>query len=77
MFGLFRKKKRKDLYRVEFVQCGRLDREKAEFELGDMRTEYVEADHLIDAQKVFASKYMITPHVYIHRISKIDRILRP
>ena len=56
MFGLFGKK-RKDLYKVEFVLCASLANGKAEFDLADMRTEYVEAEHLMDAQREFASRF--------------------
>lgn len=71
MFGIFRRKK-KDVYKVEYVLSARICDGKAEFDFGDMRTAYVEAEHLMDAQREFASRFPLTPHVYVHRISKMD-----
>ena len=77
MFGLFKKKsRRKDhLFLVTYSICPSIDTatNKVTFNLDDIEKTYVYGDHLLDAQREFASKNMLTPHVYVHSISQVDR----
>lgn len=70
---LKRNKTIKHIFKVEYVQCGLIDdNNKAIFDLNDMQEMLIEATDLMDAQKIFVEHTMITPHVYVHRISQID-----
>lgn len=69
------KKKEKPLisrtvYRVAYVPSARVSNGKVEFDLENMHTVFVEADDIVDAQVAFAKMFILTPHVYIHRIEK-------
>ena len=72
MFNWLKKKAAKHLYKVEYVQSASISGSRVEFNLANKLEVLVYADDLLDAQKIFASKVMITPHVYIHKISRID-----
>ena len=67
----FKKKTKKYLYRVEYIYSASLSLTSAEFDFRDMVEQFVAADNLLEAQKEFASKNSITPHVYIHSIRRV------
>ena len=79
MFGIFKKKSQLNahVYRVQYVQCATIDPSAGEagtvtFDFKHMKDAFVKADTVIEAQAIFASKYMLTPHVYVHDIKQID-----
>lgn len=75
----FKKKKptAKNVYKVTYIPCAEIDEEKGEVicRLCNMREAYVEAENLSEAQKAFADvkigKVVLTPHVYIDRITEV------
>ena len=78
MFGIFKKKPRPKayVYKVQYVQCATIDPSAGEagivtFDFKYMKEAFVKADTAIEAQAIFASKCMLTPHVYIHDIKQI------
>lgn len=79
MFEIFKKKPqpKAHVYRVQYVQCATIDPSAGEagivtFDFKHMKEAFVKADTIIEAQAIFASKCMLTPHVYIHDIKQID-----
>jgi len=83
MFGIFKRKPKPqpDIYRVRYVLGATIDPSAGKagavtFELQYLKETYVKAFSLLDAQAVFASKHMLTPHVYVHDICKVDLISR-
>ena len=74
MFGWFKKKEKIQLqvYKVQYVLCASIYQGKVTFDLKDLDEEFVEATDIIDAQSKIASQIPLTPHVYIHKISKVD-----
>lgn len=75
MFNWFKKKKpTKSIFKCDIVQNASvdLDNNMTTIDLRGMRTVYVSAEHIIDAQQKLASKCMLTPHVYVHCISKVN-----
>ena len=73
MFWPFKKKHPQSLFRCHYVLAAKvnLTDQKAVIDLNNMQTAYIEADDPIDAQKKLASRVMMSPHVYIHRITKV------
>ena len=67
----FKKNVKRDLYKVEYVSGASIDGDIVTFDLQYLSDMYVEATDLMDAQKEFAKCFMLTPHVYVHKISKI------
>ena len=74
MFGWFKRRKKNPLhiYKVQYVLCASIYQDKVTFDLKDLNEEFVEATDIIDAQSKIASRIPLTPHVYIHKISKVD-----
>lgn len=79
MFGIFKKKPqpKAHVYRVQYVIGATIDPSAGEggtvtFDLQWLQDAYVKADHIMEAQTIFASKHMLTPHVYVHDIKQID-----
>ena len=66
------KKKKNHLYKVEYIYSASLSLTSAEFNFRDMKEAFVEAENLFDAQVKFASKYVLTPHICIHKISEVS-----
>ena len=67
----FKKNVKRDFYKVEYVHGASIDGDIVAFDLKYFSEIYVEATDLMDAQKEFAKCVMLTPHVYVHKISKI------
>lgn len=75
----FKRKKSdsKNIYKVTYIPCVDIDRDKGEVvcQLSNMREVYVEAENPLEAQKAFADmkigKVVLTPHVYIDRITEV------
>ena len=81
IFGIFKKKPQPEahIFKVRFVLGATIDPSAgkagtATFNLNWMRETYVEADNVMEAQAIFASKNMLTPHVYVHDIRQVDSI---
>lgn len=79
MFGIFKRKPKPDIYRVRYVLGATIDSSAGKagtvtFELEYLKETYVEAFGLLDAQAVFASKNMLTPHVYVHDVCRVNPI---
>ena len=79
MLGIFKKKPKDKMhvYKIQYVLCATIDPNAgaagtATFDFKYMKEAFVKADHIVEAQAVFASKCMLTPHVYIHDIKQID-----
>ena len=79
MFGIFKKKlqPKTHVYKVQYVQCATLDPSAgkagtATFDLKYMKDAFVKANDVLEAQAIFASKHMLTPHVYVHDVKQID-----
>ncbi len=74
MFNIFKKKPPKHVFRVRYVLGSFIDPKegKVTFNLDEMQEAFVLASHLMEAQRVFASRHMLTPHIYVHDIKQID-----
>ena len=79
LFRIFKKKpqSKAHVYRVQYVQCATIDPSAGEagtvtFDFKHMKEAFINADTVIEAQTIFASKCMLTPHVYMHDIKQID-----
>ena len=74
MFSIFKKKPPKHVFRVKYVLGAFIDPKegKVTFNLDEMREAFVQASYLMEAQQVFASRHMLTPHTYVHEIKQID-----
>lgn len=74
MFSIFKKKPPKHVFRVRYVLGATIDptEGKVTFKLDDMREAFVQASNLMEAQQVFASRHVLTPHVYVHELKQID-----
>ena len=83
MFGIFKRKPKPqpNIYRVRYVLGATIDPSAGKagtvtFELQYLKETYVKAFDLLDAQAVFASKNMLTPHVYVHDVCRVNPISR-
>ena len=79
MFNFLRKKPKSEpsIWRVQYVHCATIDPSAGEggtatFDLKWLKEAYVKANNVIEAQTAFASTVMLTPHVYIHDVRKLD-----
>lgn len=63
----------KNVYRVTYIPCAEVDDDKGEVvcRLCNMRETFVEAKNLVEAQKEFVADFVLTPHVYIDRITEV------
>ena len=82
MLGLFKRKpqSKAHIFKVRYVLGATIDPSAGKagtvtFDLNWMRETYVKADHVMEAQAIFASKNMLTPHVYVHDIRRVDPIV--
>lgn len=82
ILSIFKKKpKRKShIFKVQYVLNATIDPSAGiagtvTFDLRWMRETYVEADNVMEAQVIFASKNTLTPHVYVHDIKQVDLIV--
>lgn len=73
MFNIF-KKPLKHVFRVRYVLGACIDTKegKVTINLDEMQEAFVQASYLMEAQQVFASRHMLTPHIYVHEIKQID-----
>lgn len=79
MFGIFKKKPqpKAHVYKVRYVLSATIDPTAGKagtvtFNFEYMKEVFVEANTVIEAQVIFASKHMLTPHVYVHDIKQVD-----
>lgn len=82
MLGIFKKKSqpKAHIFKVRYVLGATIDPSAGKagtvtFDLNWMKETYVKADHVMEAQVIFASKNMLTPHVYVHDIKQVDPIV--
>ena len=68
----FTRKKSGNLYRCTYCICCNIDGDQVQFDLKDASELIVSAASLADAQVLFAKKILLTPHVYIHSIKKMN-----
>ena len=83
MFGIFKRKPKPqpNIYRVRYVLGATIDPSAGKagtvtFELQYLKETYIKAFDLLDAQAVFTSKNMLTPHVYVHDVCRVNPISR-